>query len=472
MAVPSSGLGWCWLVGRGGGPVGWLAASFLGWWVSRCRRGWGSLGGPPRSSPPACWSGSAPRPPRATGSPRAASAPERSRLAAGHPAGTRGTERSEYRSGLDGAGGEVAARLAGKRPGPVGAGSRRPAQRGGRSAPAGLPCAPVHGRRSGSASAARPRGRCSRRSRVVVQDRPARQARRCKPGLGQWASATATSSPTSTPWRGPSRTRAAVASWSPSRAAAATASRSRCPAGAGPGGCGCMAVRLAAGVIGGRLDGQMPPQAGQGALGGSLGLDPGAGTRQDLCGPPGPGQGHQGVGACPVAVADGGAGHHQVLEAAPGDVPGLALAGLLHRARLDPGPLPDPGRAVPGRPLWVEPPGLLDHLDHPGGPQQGLGVGHGVDEQPARAGPDQAALLGLIPEPVGATGRTGRGRSRRPGPARRAGWRPRGPRRWPRTRQRRGWRPRPGGACGGWRSGRSPPATAAWQASASSRPAR
>ena len=148
-----------------------------------------------------------------------------------------------------------------------------------------------------------------------------------------------------------------------------------------------------------------PLEAAQGLLAGRLGLDPGAGTGQDLSGPPGPGQGHHGVGACPVAVADGGAGDHQVLEAAPGDVPGLAFAGLLHRAGLDPGALPDPGRAVPGRPLGVEPPGLLDHLDHPGGAQQGVGVGHGVEEQAARAGPDQAALLGLIPQPVRATGR-------------------------------------------------------------------
>ena len=54
----------------------------------------------------------------------------------------------------------------------------------------------------------------------------------------------------------------------------------------------------------------------------------------------------------------------------------------------------------PVGPCRVEPPGLLDHLHHPGGPQEGVGVGHGVEEQPARAGPDQPALLSLIPQPV------------------------------------------------------------------------
>jgi hypothetical protein len=89
------------------------------------------------------------------------------------------------------------------------------------------------------------------------------------------------------------------------------------------------------------------------------------------------------MGACPVAVADGRAGDHQVLIAPAGDVPGLPLAGLLHRAGLDAGPLPNPGRAVAGRAGLIQPPGLLDDLDHPGGPQKGLGVGHGVDEQAA-----------------------------------------------------------------------------------------
>jgi len=56
-----------------------------------------------------------------------------------------------------------------------------------------------HGRCSGSASAARSRGRCSRRRRAVVQRRPARQARRWSCGLGQWASATATNSAASRP---------------------------------------------------------------------------------------------------------------------------------------------------------------------------------------------------------------------------------------------------------------------------------
>ena len=40
--------------------------------------------------------------------------------------------------------------------------------------------------------------------------------------MGQWASATASSSATSRPWVGAWRTRVAVASWSPSRAAAFT----------------------------------------------------------------------------------------------------------------------------------------------------------------------------------------------------------------------------------------------------------
>jgi hypothetical protein len=88
-----------------------------------------------------------------------------------------------------------------------------------------------------------------------------------------------------------------------------------------------------------------------------------------------------------------------VLVAASGDVPGLAFAGLLDRRGLDAGALADPGGAVPGGALWVEPPGLLDHLHHPGRTEQGVGVGHGV-QQAARAGPDQAALLGLVPEAV------------------------------------------------------------------------
>ena len=237
MAVPSSGLGvllagWSrWWSGR----VAW--SSFLVGGSAGAGGGGGPWAGPPRSSPPACWSGSAPRPPRATGSPRAASAPERSRLAAGHPAGTRGTERSEYRSGLDGGGVEVAARPAGKRPGPVGAGSRRPAQRGGRSAPAsssapvmaGAPVRPVPpGLEADAAAATGPR------SSAV------RPARRDGAG-GAWASGPRPpppARPRPRRGRGPWRTRVAVASWSPSRAAAATARRSRCPAGAGPGGSG------------------------------------------------------------------------------------------------------------------------------------------------------------------------------------------------------------------------------------------
>ena len=270
--------------------------------------------------------------------------------------------------------------------------------------------------------------------------RPARPRRRRGGGLGgpgrRWRPGRR---------RGRPRPRPAAADARPAPALSAPAARSQ-------------AVAVA---VGWRLDGQVPLEAAQGLLAGRLRLHPGPSTGQDLGGPPGPGQGDHGVRACPVAVADGRAGHHQVLEAAPGDVPGFALAGLLHRAGLDPGPLPDPGRAVPGRPRLVEPPGLLDHLDDPGGAQQRLGVGHGMDEQPARAGPDQAGAAGPHPPARPRTGRTGTGRSRHPGPARRAGWRPRGPRRWPRTRRTRGWRPRPCGACGGWRSGRSPPATAA-----------
>ena len=89
-------------------------SSFLGWWLPRCRRGWGSLAGPPRSPPPACWSGSAPRPPRATGCPRADWTTAGSRAAAGGPAGTR-----SLRSALDAGGGQVAARPAGNRPVPA-----------------------------------------------------------------------------------------------------------------------------------------------------------------------------------------------------------------------------------------------------------------------------------------------------------------------------------------------------------------
>ena len=102
----------------------------------------------------------------------------------------------------------------------------------------------------------------------------------------------------------------------------------------------------------------------------------------------------------PVPVRDADAGDHQVLVPAAGDVPGLALAGLLHRPGLDPGSLADPGRAVPGRPLAIEPPGLLDHLHHTRGAEQRLGVGHGMDEQAAGAGPDQPSLLALISQAV------------------------------------------------------------------------
>jgi hypothetical protein len=90
-----------------------------------------------------------------------------------------------------------------------------------------------------------------------------------------------------------------------------------------------------------------------------------------------------------------------VLVAAAGDQPCFALAGLLHRGGLDPGALADPRRAVAGGALVVEPPGLLDHLDHAGGGQQAVGVGHGVQQQAAGAGAHQAALLGLVPQAVG-----------------------------------------------------------------------
>jgi hypothetical protein len=230
-----------------------------------------------------------PRPPRATG----VAGPPRRRSGQGAAAGRASTH--ERAATLDGGGGEVAARLAGKwlgggglrgvvvppspqrrrrvevvpRPQPpvgrcdtislgnraagkesshararvdLGAGLDRRAGCGAdrRAAGGPAPLSPTdladHGRCSGSASAAC--GRCNRRHRATVQRRPARQARRCRRGLGQWASATASSSLTSRPWAGAWRTRVAVASWSPSRAGAATASRSRYPAGAGPDGSG------------------------------------------------------------------------------------------------------------------------------------------------------------------------------------------------------------------------------------------
>jgi hypothetical protein len=80
--------------------------------------------------PAACWSGLGPRPPRATG----VSGPRRRRSGQGTAEGRASTH--ERAATLDRGGVEVAARPAGKRPGPVGAGSRRPAQRGGRSPPA------------------------------------------------------------------------------------------------------------------------------------------------------------------------------------------------------------------------------------------------------------------------------------------------------------------------------------------------
>src|SRR5215211_5308244 len=104
------------LAGRARWWSGWVAwSSFLGL-GQQVPAGVGSLGGPPRSAPLACWSGAAPRPPRATGFLRAAWTTAGSRGAGGHPAGTRGTERSEYRSALEADGGQVAARLAGNRP--------------------------------------------------------------------------------------------------------------------------------------------------------------------------------------------------------------------------------------------------------------------------------------------------------------------------------------------------------------------
>src|SRR5215207_10539078 len=79
----------------------------------------------------ACWSGSGPRPPRATGSLRAASTPERSRDG---PQGRASTQ--ERAATLDRAGGEVAARPAGNRPVRVRVqGSRARRRRRGRSLP-------------------------------------------------------------------------------------------------------------------------------------------------------------------------------------------------------------------------------------------------------------------------------------------------------------------------------------------------
>jgi hypothetical protein len=66
--------------------------------------------GPPRSSPPACWSGAAPRPPRATG----VSGPRRRRSGQGAAEGRASTH--EYAATLDRGGGEVAAPPAGNRP--------------------------------------------------------------------------------------------------------------------------------------------------------------------------------------------------------------------------------------------------------------------------------------------------------------------------------------------------------------------
>jgi hypothetical protein len=79
----------------------------MGRWLGRRS---GSTPALARWSPPACWAGAAPRPPRATGSLRAASTPERSRAAEGR------ASTHERAATLDRGGGEVAARPAGNRP--------------------------------------------------------------------------------------------------------------------------------------------------------------------------------------------------------------------------------------------------------------------------------------------------------------------------------------------------------------------
>jgi hypothetical protein len=97
----ATGLGWCWVLG--GGPVKWWACLLPGRRVSRCGGEWGSLGGPPQSSPPVCWSGSGPRPPRATG----VSGPTRRRSGKGRPKAERALMSAAT---LDRAGGGVIAR--------------------------------------------------------------------------------------------------------------------------------------------------------------------------------------------------------------------------------------------------------------------------------------------------------------------------------------------------------------------------
>ena len=260
--------------------------------------------------------------------------------------------------------------------------------------------------------------------------------------------------------RGPWRTRVAVASWSPSRAAAATASRSRCPAGAGPCGSGGMAgpERRCRGAA------RWPdaPEAAQGLLAGRLRLDPGAGTRQDLSGPPGPGQGDHGVRACPVAVADGGAGHHQVLEAAPGDVPGFALAGLLHRAGLDPGPLPDPGRAVPGRPLAGSSRQVCSTtLTTPAARSRVSGSGMAWRSRPPEQAPTRRRCWASSPSPSADWARQVEGAAGVPDPLDELDGGLAAPGDGRELVEDQGGVLAARGACGGWRSGRSPPATAA-----------
>ena len=164
------------------------------------------------------------------------------------------------------------------------------------------------------------------------------------------------------------------------------------------------ARRVAVGLRFAWLDGELPVQAVQDPRWRAGGVGAGPGTGQHLLGGQRAGQRHQLLGAGAVAARDPGADHKQVGVAAPGDVPGFALAALLHRARLDPWAVGDPGGAVAGRAVGVKPPGLLHHLDHPRRGQQPGGVGHRMEEKPPGAGADQAGLLPLVPQPLGALG--------------------------------------------------------------------
>ena len=330
-----------------------------------------------------------------------------------------------------------------------------------------------HGWRSGSATGARPRGRCSRRQRAAVQRRPARQARRWRRGLGQWASATATNSATSRPWAGAWRTRVAVASWSPSRAAAATARRSRWPAGAGPegsGGCLLRPVAVAVGV-GWRLDGQVPAEAAQ-APWAAWAASPRSEHRARPQRAARTGPGRPWHAPAPGSRPRWCAGDHQVLEPPAGDVPGFALAGLLHGAGLDPGPLTDRAELFPVGPWLSSRQVCSTTFTTPAARRRVSGSGMAWMSSPPEQAPDEAALLGLIPEAVGGLGGQVQGAAGVPDPLHELDGGLAAPGDGRELVEEPGWRPRLSWACGGWRSGRSPPAAAAWQASASWRPAR